>query len=79
MEQRATEQRDGLCIGGPYDGERISGLFQTDKIIVPVNPHPPSEAYRREHEKRWSDPCPDLIFDQVEYRWAEGAWYYSVH
>lgn len=75
-----AQQRDGLCIGGPYDGERISGLFQTDKVIIPVNPHPPSEAYiKRYLEQGWTDPPPSLIFDQVEYRWAEGAWHYAVH
>jgi hypothetical protein len=70
--------RNGKCIGGPHDGLEVASVC--DKVTIPVNPHPPSEEYRRQYETEgWSDPCPSLVFDQVEYRWANGAWHYAVH
>jgi hypothetical protein len=74
------QKRVGLCFGGPLNGERLAGAFYADKVIIPVNPHPPSEAYIKKYiEEGWTDPPPSLIFDQAEYRWAEGAWHYGVN
>lgn len=70
-----TQQRDGLCIGGPLNGERLAGAFDCDKVKLPFNPHIPTEQERAS----WGDSCPDILFDQIEYRWAEGAWHYGVH
>lgn len=67
----------GRCVGGPLNGEEIAA--SCERVIVPANPRPVTDAERAEWEAKWDSPCPPEFFGQVSYRWAEGAWHFGVH